>query len=149
MKYSIYAALHEDINSGWVWINITDDAQNFRPRAIICIKNPTTQKKVYCEALQIDDNFMRQYNKEGESRVSIGKNTPALVINEWYRKLLGNLTTQSKQELQITENDNWIGMIISCIQHPQIIVRVASWLGIISVGLGVVGMILGTVSLFK
>lgn len=145
MEYSLFAALHEDVNSGWIWINKCD----FKQRAVIRIVNTTTKKSVYCEVLQIDDNFLNYYNARGKGRKLISEEASALVINQWYRKLLGDLSTQSRHELEITEVANLYGRIRSCLQHPQVIVRIATWLGIVSVAEGLLGILFGIISLFK
>lgn len=140
--YSIYASLREDINSGWVWVNIP----KFRQRAVVSIYNPVNRKKVYCEVLRIDDNFLSFYNPKDHSkdqgRIQIIKDNPTLVINEWYRKMLGDLNTQTECNLCIEEAENPWGKFHSCIQHPQVVVRVATWLGLISIGLGVISLII-------
>jgi hypothetical protein len=143
MKYSIYASLREDINSGWIWANVP----KMRQRSVVCLHNPNTRKKVYCEILCIDENFLKYYNAKGGGRLTIHNDSPTLVINEWYRRLLGDLTTKSECELQVSDADNLIGKLLASVQHPQIVVRVAFWLGVISVILGVVGLILGVISL--
>ncbi|MGD0709030.1 MAG: hypothetical protein ABSA51_11335 [Anaerolineaceae bacterium] len=143
--YKVYAALHEDINSGLVWIS----PSGFSQRAIVCIENVSDRKKVYCEALEIDGNYLREYNKEENGRYKIDINVPTLVINQWYRKQLGDLSTLRKYNLQITTSDNCYWRLKSCLQHPQIVVKVATWLGIISVALGMLGFILGLISILK
>lgn len=142
MKYKIYAALREDINSGWIWVSTPE----LRQRSVISISNPNNGKKIYCEVLRIDDNFTKFYNSREGGRLSIQEGAPTLVINEWYRKLLGDLSTKSEYDLQISSADTLIGKLRASAQHPQIIVRVAFWLGLISVVLGLVGLILGIMS---
>jgi hypothetical protein len=143
MKYLIYAALREDVNSGWVWIS----EPKFRQRAVIRISNSDTNKTVYCEVLQIDDNFLNYYNDYGGGRISIEKGAHVLVLNQWYRKILGDLSTKSEYEFTITEAENWKGKIKSCFQHPQVIVRVATWLAALSVVEGLLGILFGIISL--
>ena len=116
MKYSIYAALREDINSGWIWAN----TPKLEQRSVICIINSSNRKKVYCEILRIDDNFLKFYNSKGDGRVTIQEDTPTLVINEWYRKLLGDLTTKSEYKLQISSADNWKGKLLASAQHLKL-----------------------------
>lgn len=144
MKYKIFAALTEDINSGWVWLKNPECQQ----RAIVLIKNPISNKGVFCEVLRIDDNFTKHYNLRGEGRKYILDDDNVLVINEWYRKLLGGLSTQSEYELAIMQYNNQWGNFMACIQHPQVVVRLATWLGVIGVALGVLGIILGLLSIF-
>jgi hypothetical protein len=145
MRYSIHAALKEDINSGWVWINQPD----FTQRAIVCIKNTASSNKVYSEVLRIDKNFLGDYNTKDSGRIFINNNVPSIVANEWYRKKLGGILSKTNLELEITSADNCIGRLFSCFQHPQIIVRVATWLALISVVEGILGTILGVISLCK
>jgi len=141
MKYRIYASLNDEINAGWIWIG----TPTLPSRCIIRICNLANGKKVYCEALQIEDNFTNRYNKDGRCTINDAKSS--MVINAWYRKKLGDLATQTDQDLDITSADNWWGKVRSCVQHPQVIVRIGTWLGIISVGLGLLGVALGILSL--
>lgn len=59
MEYYIYASLREDINSGWVWL----EKPNLESRSVIKIKNLKNSKQIYCEALIIDDNFKKHYER--------------------------------------------------------------------------------------
>lgn len=141
MKYIVYAAPTEEINAGWVWVG----SPQLPSRCIIKIKNEQLHATVFCEALQIDENFLNVYNSAG--RIPIDQPDMTIVINAWYRKRLGEIVTQSKQELKITSADNLWGRIRACIQHPQVVVRLATWLGILSVVLGVAGVIISLLRL--
>ena len=99
----------------------------------------------YCEALQIDKNFLSLYNQS--PRITIHNTQTALVINSWYRAALGGLSTQSEVTLNIKHSNCWWGKFKACTDHPQIIVRVAAWLGAIGLFLGSVGLVLGVLSL--
>jgi hypothetical protein len=139
MTYSIYAALHEDINSGWVWVG------GLPGRTVVCITNSQNGKRVYCEALAIDENFQRFYNRDG--RVPIRKPSSSIVLNDWYRQRLGGLDTKVNHELAISVEEHWLGRVRSCLDHPQIVVRLATRLALWSVALGVFGVVLGALSL--
>ena len=65
-----------------------------------------------------------------------------------YRPRLGALQTQREYALEVTEAESWYGKIRACVHHPQIVVRVAVWLGLISVALGAIGVILGVISVW-
>ena len=145
MKYTIYAALREDINSGWVWISTPHLPQ----RSIVRIVNRQDNKEIYCEALQIDENFLRLYNEDTSTRIPIADVSSALVMNEWYRKQLGNLKTQEDCELSVTVTNDYCEKIKACHYHPQIVVRIATHLGILSVVLGVVSIALSVWGLIK
>ena len=53
----IFASLREDAQQGWVWLQNS----NFPARSIVKITNPKNKKSIYCESLQIDNNFLRLY----------------------------------------------------------------------------------------
>lgn len=137
----LFAALREDTQQGWVWLQ---DAR-LPTRSIVKITNPENGKSVYCEALQIENNFLSEYNQP--NRISITKPEATLVISGWYRAALGDLPTQKDVPLNIKPSNCWWGKFKACIDHPQIIVRVAAWLGAIGLVLGVVGLLLGVLSL--
>jgi len=143
IRYKIFFSLFEEMNSGWVWIGTPKVNQ----RAIIKITNKENGKKIYCEALLIDNNFLNKYNNV--PRIFIENSDNPIVINEWYRKKLGNIEAQSEYDLEIEEKDNLWGKLRACSHHPQIIVRTSTWLCIISAILGLLGLFLGIISLIK
>lgn len=133
-KIKVLAAAREDMNEGWVWLSDHD----FPPRSIVRIKNKSNKKKVFCEALEIDENFLKQYNQP--PRININPDESTMVINSWYRKRLGSIQKKAFHELEISEANCWYGKFQACIGHPQVVVRLATWLGIISVGLGILSI---------
>ena len=60
-KYKLYAALHEDMAEGFVWL------EEKQPTARCIVKITYSQNRpsrsVFCEALQIEPNFLRRYNE--------------------------------------------------------------------------------------
>ena len=138
----LFATREEEAHQGWVWLQ--DPA--LPPRAIVCITNPTNGLSIYCEALQIDASFLLGYNSP--PRLSITEPQDTLVIGAWYRAGLGGLTTQSDVLLEVKACKSWIGQFCACIHHPQVIVRLAAWLGGIGLLLGLVGLGLGIASLW-
>jgi hypothetical protein len=136
----LFAALHDDTNQGWIWLQ---DAQ-LPARCVIKITSPKNGKCIYCEALQIDTNFLRKYNQS--PRINITDPVSSLVINDWFRVKLGGLATQSDVPLTIKPSECWWGKFKACTDHPQIVVRVAAWLGAIGLILGIVGLVLGVLS---
>ncbi len=137
MPYKIYAALQEDINTGWVWLGGFECNQ----RSIVKLVNEKNKKSVYCEALKIDSNFIKKYKEGNTSKIEAKENT--IVASEWYRNKLGVNNTKNDERIKISVENNLIGRFMSCIQHPQVIVRLATWLGVISIVLGVIGICLG------
>jgi len=133
----IHAALHADVNQGWVWLG----RSNLPYRSVVRLFSTAANKSVYCEALTIDDNFLRNYNRE--PRIPITDPQSTLVAAEWYRKRLGDLKTGTESDIEVTPANCMYGRIRACLDHPQIVVRIAVKLAIWSVVLGIAGFIFG------
>lgn len=143
MKYRIFAATRDEIDSGWVWIG----TPKLNHRTIVRITNKDNKKRIYCEALSIDHNFLTEYNKP--PRISIESPDQTLVINSWYRSRLGDIPSQTEYDIEIRASDNIWGKFRASLGHPQTVVRLAMWLGIISVILGIAGIGFGIIGLLK
>jgi hypothetical protein len=128
--------MRADMNEGWVWLHPAD----FEPRSIVRITNKTNQKSIYCECLVIDDNFRQDYSQP--PRVTINPDEHTVVINAWYRKRLGNVETKKEHDFDVVQANGWWGKLRANTGHPQVVVRLATWLGIISVALGMLGVAL-------
>ena len=134
--YKVLAATRVDMNEGWVWLT----NKEFPPRSVIKVTNKTNNKSIYCEALEIDENFIKEYNQP--PRIDIDANEDTIVINGWYRSRLGKIVTKQKHDLHVEKSNSLKGKLMATIGHPQVVVRLATWLAVISVGLGLVSMIL-------
>lgn len=132
----LFAALHDDLHQGWVWLQDC----NLPARSVVKITNSSNVQSVYCETLQIDTNFLEKYNQA--PRFSISDPASSLVIGAWYRAKLG-VVTQSDIPLTVKACNSWFGKFRACTDHPQIVVRVAAWLGVIGLFLGLIGLALG------
>ena len=66
-EYKIFAALHDDVSAGNVWIT-QDSGCKSGKRQIAKITNPTNKNTIYCECLQIDNNFLEKYNEKVKKR---------------------------------------------------------------------------------
>ncbi len=137
MNYRVLAALQQDMNQGWIWLS----QPSLGHRSIVKVVNLSNGKIVFCEALQIDENFLADYNQP--PRLSITGPESSLVMNAWYRKLLGDLVTNHDHDLKIGRANNPYGKLRACLQHPQVVVRLATWLALLSVFLGALGVFLG------
>ena len=137
MEYKVLAALRDEMNQGWIWVTNS----GLESRSVVKVTNSKNNKSIYCECLEIEDNYIFTY--DNPPRVPINKNEPTITINSWYRKKLGGIDTKTIQELEIRAANNWLGRLCSCFQHPQVVVRMATWLSLISLGLGVLGVCLG------
>lgn len=146
--YRILASLRADMNEGWVWLGKTRP----EPRATIRIKNKTNGKKIYCESLEIDNNYLYEYNDPSRHHIEEKDINAVIIMNGWYRKKLGNLETNREYDLEVEEYNTAFGRLCASLDHPQIVARVATKLGLWSVLLGLlgsVGVILSVVPYFK
>jgi len=137
MDYRVLAALRDEMNQGWIWVTNA----GFEARSIVKITNQKNGKAVYCECLEIEENYKVAYNQS--PRVQIDEATSTITINAWYRAKLGGIATKTNHELEIRSANTPWGKLRANFQHPQVVVRMATWLAIISVGLGVLGICLG------
>ena len=138
----IYAARDEDAHQGWVWLQ----NPTFPARCIVKIKNLSNGLSIYCEALQIENNFLNKDNQP--PRIYITDTASALVMGEWFRAALGGVQTQQEPSLLIEPCNSGLARFRACADHPQIVVRVAAWLGGIGLALGIVGFLISLISLY-
>ena len=136
MKYKVLASLRDELNQGWIWVTNS----GLEPRSVVKVTNLKNQKSIFCECLEIEDNYIFTYNKH--PRVNINKSEPTITINSWYRKKLGGIETKTIHELEIRAANGLFGRLRANFHHPQVIVRIAIWLSLLSLGLGVLGVCL-------
>lgn len=136
----VYAAMRDDISEAHVWLGKV----GLPPRCVIAITNTQNRRTVYCESFQFEKNFLNEYNQS--PRFTIDTPASSVVMSYWYRVLLGGLETQQAYALDVKAAMPIWGHLRACMQHPQAVVRVAVWLGLLSVGLGLLGVILAVYS---
>ena len=141
--YTIYVARWEDLSQGWVWIG----GLSLPHRSVVKLSALKTGKSVYCEVLSIDDNFLVDYNETRNTK-PISNATNALVAAEWYRSRLG-IKQDTDEEIEVEEANCIWGKVRACLHHPQIIVRLSVKLALWSVALGLLGVVLGAISLIR
>lgn len=170
-EYMIYAALYEDVNQGWVWIGGLP-ADDFRNRSIVRLSSVRTGRTVYCELLTIDSNFISLYNYTNECekgkpleerrvrrrKLPTGQSVSGdrhICMSQWYREKLSGrcsvkpVRTNSKEQITIKAADHTYGRICACLDHPQVIVRISMYLGLLGAVLGLVGFLFSILSFFE
>jgi hypothetical protein len=163
--YIVYASLRDEANEGWAWLSLPD----YPSRTLIEIRNG--KQKVFCEYRKIDENFRRDYNC-GRRTLQIDsqqKKCCALVLNDWYRRGLGirtsweraceadkdksppcNDETKYPTPLQIRPLKFWGWRSLRVTSHhPDIVVRLATRLGVLGALLGIVGILAGVFPLLE
>jgi len=145
-EYKIFVARVNDIAAPFIWI--TDPG--VPSRSVACITNPDNGKKVYCEILVMDVNFRGNYNGATHTR-TISEGIDAAVVNSWYRQCLGvDKNKQAKLTVSIPGcMPQIVRQIKAGLSHPDSAVRLASDLAVVSVWLGLIGLALGIISLWK
>lgn len=136
--YEIHAATLDSVEAGHVWVQ---PELSFGQRPVCQIHNVQTGKKVYCEVLNIDDNY-RRHRSNNISASQIPQEAPAIAMNQWYRAKLGISKTRALVTLEIFPANSWYGKLMTCWHHPQIVVRLATVLACLSLLLGVVGLVI-------
>lgn len=149
-SYSLYAALHDETDKGWVWSR--NDAT--LTRTIVLLKNKASKRSVYCEYRELDHSFVNRYNdahRAFDPKYSLPTN-PAkwqsvLVLSGWYRDALGRLKSQTTVDLAIVKPSlsSWAALRAAC-QHPDPGVRVSTRLAVIGTWLGLVGLLFAILS---
>lgn len=137
-KYEVYPALHDESNAGWIWMSQEED---FASRDYISVVNMSTDKKVLCICRIIDANFKRVYKERTGKAIQEKKN--ALVVSDYYRKKLGldEGKGQEISEFEIGRVVDPVSKIRTLLQHPDNIVKIVTWLAIISVAVGLVSIL--------
>lgn len=144
--YRVFSALERDIGAPFIWV--TDSP--VPSRSIAKVKNTQTGQSVYCEILVMDVNFRAAYNGSNKT-ISIKEQLPAVVANAWYRQKIGTEKNQDATlEISVPRYVPQIArQIKAAMSHPDNAVRLSADLAVVSVALGLVGLLLGIFGLVK
>jgi hypothetical protein len=115
----------------------------------LCISRIENGRAVYCQALNIDANFEKKYNK-GKKTTTIDEKKNYIVASKWYR-----------DKLRIEKNED-VTLIIrieggikkwwayqASKAHPENSMRLSVCLATLSLFLGLVGLVFGIASLLS
>ena len=138
-------ALSEDINAPYVWLSETP----CNSRDIVKITNIDTTKSIWCEVVKASDNYIKRYNNNVRT-LSISSNKPFIVANSWYRNKLDLVkNTESNITLKTSRYPLFVKQLLASYTHPDNAVRLATDIALVSLFLGIVGLVLGIISLCK
>jgi len=144
VNYSVLWALREDFNEGWIWIRDSDlRARVELSRPIVRIR--VGKKTAYCEAVWAGESY---FNRFRAAAGDIAPSSRVVFISDWYRRRLGIATGEADLDIQFSRRplSRAVWRLLACFQHPQVVVVLATSLGIIGVGLGVMGLGFGVIS---
>lgn len=144
MKFRIHTALHEETNNGWIWALYPQ----LQPRSVVQIKNLATKRSVHCEYREIDKFFLRRFNQskmDQANQMTVDENP--MVIGLWYRNALGIQGIGMDVDLELNaERFKALGIVRSGSQHPDMISRLATRLGVLGVWLGITSIVVSLLS---
>lgn len=144
MKFRVHTALHEESSNGWIWAS----SPRLRARSIVRITNVETRLSIHCEYREIDSFFLARFNRgkpEGANEMTMKENP--IAISLWYRAALGISEIGKDIDLEIEpEGLKWFGVIRAGSQHPDVIARLATRLGVLGVWLGVTSIFVSLLS---
>lgn len=129
-NYICRVALAENIEAGFVWLS----TPKIESRTIVRIINHDNSQKVYCQSLNIDQNFCSKYNK-GKKKTTINEENSYIVTSKWYRDKLGieknkNVSLEVKTANSKIENMWWAYQAAK--KHPENAVRLSTRIASIS-----------------
>lgn len=145
--YLVYASLLNDIDKNYVWVG---QQSNVSIRTFVCITNLENSKRIYVDALSLDNGYVNEYqsNPKRVQSLEMHKND-AIVLNQWHRNQLGIESTQTNAKLSIDEISRytlWLRMAQSGLKHPDTLVRQNTQLALLSLALGLIGILPNQVS---
>lgn len=149
MLFKIMAALFEESNSGWVWL----DVEGFETRDYVKISRYDQKERrkytTYCQVRIIDKAYVRLYNRKAPKKINISLHHNFIIMNGYYRNKLGNLKPGEKVDLEIKRiaKPNIFELLRTFTGHPDKAIVVSSWLGILSFCLGFLSLIFAIIAL--
>ena len=153
-RFKVHAAMAEEQDGNWIWIDTT-----IPTRTIVKVENPRAKRSIYCQVRQLDANYIARYNaptETGPKRYPIDKkhHDDVLVISQWYRDALGGFPTTRDRgdtciELVISDQPRVFGLRVPALwmslrasnQHPDIIARIGTRLGVLGAWLGLIALV--------
>lgn len=136
MEYLVRPALHEESREGWAWIRPVPSKSSSHIR----ILNLRNGRSITCEKRSIEDNFRTLYNSR-ETTLPLPSEGPVIVLSGHYRDRLA-VGLGGSSDLVVSAASGPIAGLRAGLSHPQAVVRTAVWLGLLSVGLGVLSVLL-------
>lgn len=142
-NYYIKPTIAEESLEFWIWTDNEDISIN----GFITIENPKNNKKIKTYKRFLDKNYIEYYNsRPGTSNIVNTESTHYLVINEYYRTILG-IPKNENVELNINKASWWDKISLIHWTHPNPTIQFANRATILSAILGIASIILGIIAL--
>jgi hypothetical protein len=144
-RYVVHSSLRDDMNEGWIWIrNLRQELDGQRRIVRLTAENG---ESTFCEALYADDWYLKGWHERWKATQEPIPPTDAKLafISSWYRRRLR--IGLGPHTLTIEYKENPAGLFFwqlrVCLQHPQVVVVLATVLAIVGLGLGLLALGLG------
>jgi len=145
-KYICRVALAENIEAGFVWLS----EPKVESREIVRIKNIDENRTIFCQSLNIDQNFCKKYNN-GIRITTINETDAYIVANKWYRDKL-KIDKNSEVKLEVNVANTRIKKMwwayLAAKKHPENSIRISTHIATLSLVLGALGIIFAITPLF-
>jgi len=143
-SYKVYVALDAEKKEGWVWLPFDAGLS----AEYVTIRNPAKGLTAICERRIVDENFRGVYDST-EGTIHLPEHGQFIVMNAWYRQRLGIWDTRPELPLELKDASGWLPIYRASRQHPNPIIRLSTNLAVLSVLLGLAGLLEGAIALFK
>ena len=135
-KYTIRPSISEEALDSWIWTN--DESLTFK--GFIVIKNPVNKKSIRTFKRTLDKNYEKIYNDRGTCEINLNSDTKYLVINEYFRDVLG-IEKHQEVELEI-KRAKFCEKIFIHWTHPNPTVQIAFRASTISILISLIALAL-------
>jgi hypothetical protein len=144
-QYELHQVERDELHDDWIWLRNQDlrpDIEGLRPAVLFEYTADGKSRRVCCETLYADDQYLLNRHQKICPKEKMGKNL--IFINAWYRKQLGiewngpKMINVGVRVPRAPVQAVW-WQLRACARHPQIAVVMATVLAIIGTGLGLAG----------
>ncbi len=144
-KYRVHQCLDSEISEGYVWIT---DKNILASRGVIKIVRTDIFPcpVIFCDGLYCDENYLKKRTKIKDAvKNDKERGIESVILSAYYRSKLdinesGDNSSVVKLYVSSVGYFNFVDRIAACIQHPQVGVRMAAWIGICGLIIGVVSI---------
>jgi len=157
-EYNILPTVYEEMNRGWVWI--PKGIENIKSRTYIKIEwlenKPDNSKPIRCQIREIDSRFRNKYKEHYKNNSNYIRiiDEPNTVVMNWYfrdrfgiteEELENRIKNHEKFDIIISKSNCIFQKIWAFLIHPDDVVKIATYLGLISI---IISIILGGLSIY-
>lgn len=142
-KYTIRPSISEEALDSWIWTN----DESLASKGFIVIKNPVNKKTIKTFKRTLDENFVKIYNDKDTYKIDLKSDTKYLVINEYFREILG-VGKNQELELKIGRATFLQKLFIIHWTHPNPTVQIANRATTISILISLIALALTVYSIW-